>query len=164
MPEREAGDRRPRRHGVLRPIGVLAGVIAVGFVVQACGVAGVGGMESMGGGMMNGGMMGDGGRFEGATAAPPVDAAVEVRVVAGDMYFDPSQLQLTPGEAVNVTLDNRGAAFHDFTVPELGFMLAADGGAQARGALTAAEPGIYDFLCSVPGHAQAGMTGTLTVG
>jgi uncharacterized cupredoxin-like copper-binding protein len=148
---------------VLRPIGALAGVIAVGLVVQACGAAGVGGMGSMGG-MMNGGMMGDGGRFEGATAAPPVDAAVELRVVAGDMYFDPSQLQLTPGETVNVTLDNRGAAFHDLTVPELGSMLAADGGAQARGALTAAEPGIYDFLCSVPGHAAAGMTGTLTVG
>jgi uncharacterized cupredoxin-like copper-binding protein len=164
MLERGSGDQRPRRHAALRRIGVLAGVITVGLVAQACGVAGVGGMGSMGGGMMNGGMMGDGGRFEGATAAPPVDAAVGLRVVAGDMYFDPSQLQLTSGETVNLTLDNRGAAFHDFTVPELGFMLAADGGEQARGALAAVELGIYDFFCSVPGHVQAGMTGTLTVG
>jgi uncharacterized cupredoxin-like copper-binding protein len=164
MPEPEADDRRPRRHALLRPIGVIAGVIVVGLTVQACGVAGVGGMGSMGGGMMNGGMMGDGERFEGATAAPPVDAAVELRVVAGDMYFDPSQLRLISGETVNLTLDNQGAAFHDLTIPALDFVLAADGGAQARGALPDVEPGIYDFLCSVPGHAQAGMTGTLTVG
>ena len=28
---------------------------------------------------------------------------------------------------------------------------------------TAAMPGIYHYLCPVPGHAQKGMTGTFTV-
>jgi uncharacterized cupredoxin-like copper-binding protein len=142
---------------------VFAGVVTVGLVAQACGVGGVGGMGSMGGGAMNGGMMEGRGRYDGATAAPPVDAAAELRVLAGDMYFDPSQLRLAPGETMNLTLDNQGAALHDLTIPALDFVLTADGGAQARGALTVAQPGIYDFLCSVPGHAQAGMTGTLTV-
>lgn len=162
MPEQGSGDRRPLRHAASSSIGVLAAVIIVGLVAQACSVAGVGGVGSDGG-MMNGGMMGDRERYEGATAAPPVDAAVEMRVVAGDMFFDPSQLRLTSGETVNITLDNQGAAFHDITIPALDFVLAAEGGELSRGALSDIEPGIYDFLCSVPGHAQAGMTGTLTI-
>lgn len=133
-------------------------VLSVGLVAQACGLNSGGGMGSMGGEMMGGGQ-----RYEGATAAPPVAAAPEVRVIAGDMYFDPSEVRIHSGETVNLVLENQGAAFHDLTIPALDWVLAVDGGARASGALTVSEPGVYDFLCSVPGHAQAGMTGTLTV-
>ncbi len=163
MLKRGPSRRRPTRYAVAKSVGALAVLVTIGLVVQACGLGGAGGMGPMGGNMTNGGMMGGGQRYDGATAAPPVDAAAEFRVIARDMYFDPSQLRLASGETVNLTLDNQGAAHHDLTIPALDFVLAADGGTLARGALTVAEPGTYDFLCSVPGHAQAGMTGTLTV-
>ena len=153
---------RPSWRGAPKPA-AFAALIAIGLVAQACGGLSTSGMGSMGGEMMGGGMMGDGQRFEGATAAPPVLTAPEVRIVAGDLYFDPTDLQISAGQTVNITLDNQGATFHDFTIPALDFVLAADGGAQTSGSLTVPDTGTYEFLCSVPGHAQAGMTGTLTV-
>lgn len=68
------------------------------------------------------------------------------------------------GATVNLMIDNDGAAFHDPTIPALDFILAANAGTEATGSLTIVEPGSYEFLCSVPGHAQVGMTGTLLVG
>ncbi len=40
--------------------------------------------------------------------------------------------------------------------------LEAQGGRTARGTFTIETPGTYPFVCTVPGHAAAGMTGTLT--
>jgi len=146
-----------------RAIAAIAVVAIVGLVAQACGVGSMGGMGSMGGGMMGGGMMGSDQRYADATAAPAVEAAPEVRVVAGDMYFDPVDIRVDAGATVNLVLENEGAAFHDLTIPALDFILAADGGSDAIGSIVVSEPGAYEFLCSVPGHAQAGMTGTLLV-
>ena len=118
----------------------------------------MGGMGSMGDGMM-----GSDQRYAGATAAPPVESALEIRVLAGDMYFEPAEIRIDAGATVNVAIDNEGAAFHDLTIPALDFILAADAGNEATGSLRVEERGAYEFLCSVPGHAQAGMTGILLV-
>jgi len=42
--------------------------------------------------------------------------------------------------------------------------LPARPGQTARLRFRIDTPGIYRILCSMPGHAEAGMTGTLTVG
>ena len=155
---------RPTLRRFRSAVAVIAAVTTVGLVVQACGVTSMGGgMGSMSGGMMGDGMMGSDQRYADASAAPPMATAPEVRVVAGDMYFEPAEIRMDAGATVNLTIDNEGAAFHDLTIPALDFLLAADGGSQATGPLTVVEPGNYEFFCSVPGHAQAGMTGTLLV-
>jgi uncharacterized cupredoxin-like copper-binding protein len=41
--------------------------------------------------------------------------------------------------------------------------IEAQGGQTARGAFTIDTPGTYTFVCTVPGHAAAGMRGTITV-
>jgi len=38
-----------------------------------------------------------------------------------------------------------------------------EAGDSVAGGLPDVEPGAYDFYCSVPGHARAGMTGTLVI-
>lgn len=96
-------------------------------------------------------------------APPTIEGAEEYRIVAGDLYFEPARVTVPAGTAVNITLDNRGRVFHDLTIPELGFHLNADPGRSASGGLEAPAPGEYDFECTVPGHAQAGMTGVLIV-
>lgn len=97
------------------------------------------------------------------SASAPVPGAPTFEVTATDLQFDPTTLTITAGVPVNLTLVNDGKAFHDLTIPSLDFMLDAEPGERTTGSLTVDAPGTYEWVCSVPGHAQAGMRGNLTV-
>jgi nitrite reductase (NO-forming) len=113
---------------------------------------------------MHGWMHGWWGWGPGGVAAPsPSPGAREVRVRMDEYAFSPSRIELRAGETVNLVLANEGALPHDLTIPALGFALGAAPGATAEAALTAPAPGTYPFFCSVPGHRQLGMVGTLVV-
>lgn len=145
--------------------GVALGLLVLGLVgtlVAAAAGPGSGGgfMHGMMGGGM-GGMMGGG--ETGRSASPPAPGARELTVSGGEFFFEPDEIQAEAGEPVNITFDNRGMMFHTLTIGELGFELRAEAGESASGGLTVDEPGTYSFICAVPGHAEAGMRGTLTV-
>lgn len=153
----------------------LAVALAATLSLAACTpVGGPGDMESG----MNGGMDGGMGDGMGATggsapsggdehdaeeAAEAIPGAREVVVEAGDTYFEPDTLQVPAGEPVNITVTNVGNAFHDFAVTDLDVMVDVPAGTTATAGLTIEEPGEYAYECTVPGHAGAGMTGTLIV-
>jgi plastocyanin len=96
-------------------------------------------------------------------AQPPIPDAREIRVEAGEFWFEPDRIEITAGEPVNITVTNTGGIFHDFVIVELEFALEVEAGETATGSLEVAEPGSYVFICSVPGHEAAGMRGTLLV-
>jgi nitrite reductase (NO-forming) len=75
--------------------------------------------------------------------------------------FVPNEIEAHEGE-IAVTLNNLDAFPHDLTIDELGVMLVVEANASVTQTFTAA-PGVYEFYCSVPGHREAGMVGTLTV-
>lgn len=111
-----------------------------------------------------------------------------VTIVARDLAFNPSAFSLTAGQTVRLTLVNEGALEHDLTIPgvvasgevtqahgqrEMGHGMAAPlppgtvhlsahPGEQASLEVTP-KPGTYEYFCSVAGHREAGMRGTLTV-
>lgn len=155
----------PRDRG--RPArGIGLGLLALGVVgtliVAAAGPGSGGGfMHGMMGGDM-GGMMGGG--ETGRSASPPAPGARELTVSGGEFFFEPDELRAEAGRTVNITFENRGMMFHTLTIGELDFELRAEAGESASGGLTVEEPGTYSFICTVPGHAEAGMRGTLTVG
>jgi uncharacterized cupredoxin-like copper-binding protein len=95
-----------------------------------------------------------------ALAAP---TATTVTVTAGK----PSELRFTlskrsvPAGTVTFKVTNKGAAIHDFKIAgKKTKPLAAGKSATLRVTL---KKGKAAFLCTVPGHAAAGMKGTLTV-
>ncbi len=116
-------------------------------------------MGPMGPGMP---MFGDRPAVDGAPS-PKADAT-EYLIVASEFAFAPNEIQIRAGETVNIVLDNRGAVYHDLTISGLSFVLTADPAGRSSAALTVPEPGRYRFICSVPGHEAAGMSGTLIVG
>lgn len=84
-------------------------------------------------------------------------------MVATDFAFAPREVRFQADTTYNLVLDNRGALVHDLTIEGIGFQLVADPGAAEAGSLGDVEPGQYEFRCSIPGHAEAGMTGVLIV-
>jgi plastocyanin len=82
-------------------------------------------------------------------------------VAAKSVRFSPDRLEATAGE-IAVFMTNDDLFWHTFTVPDLGVSLNVPVGGGRRIAFTA-SPGIYEFICAVPGHTQAGMRGVLIV-
>jgi uncharacterized cupredoxin-like copper-binding protein len=94
-----------------------------------------------------------------------IDAsATDVTVVARDNRFTPSEIAVTSGGWVSLTLQNEDAYFHDLEVEGLANVdVGARGDSTGRIRVRLDRPGTYEFICTVPGHAEAGMRGTLSV-
>ena len=113
--------------------------------------------------MTNGTMMGNGSMMGHGPNSPIVAGAREIGVAAKSFSFSPAEIHVKAREDVTIVLTATDIT-HDFTVDELAVHVAANPGTAARGGLHApATPGRYTFYCTVAGHRQAGMTGTLVV-
>ena len=141
-------------------VAVLLSVLALGFVLTACGDDDSGAdhpMESMPGNGMDDGTMDD---HEEAT--PVAEGARRIEVAATSFEFDPDEITVTAGEDVAIVLSSDDL-LHDFTIDDIDVHVAADRGETAEGGLRADEAGEYTFYCTVAGHREAGMEGTLVV-
>jgi Cu+-exporting ATPase len=94
-----------------------------------------------------------------------IDAgAVTIDVTASDMRFVPADIEIPAGRFVIVRFTNDDAVFHDWTVEGLANIDAnARPGQTQRIRFRIDEPGSWTVVCSVEGHADAGMTGRLVV-
>jgi plastocyanin len=150
----------PGPRPVLTPIAMsltaagLLGAIVVGAT------SGPGFMHGMMGGGM-GSMMGTGETQRSGSA--PVAGAREVRVIGREFSLSPAEIRARIGEPVNVLFENRGHMFHTFTIGGLSLDLRANGGDEIAGSFRAERAGEYPFICTVSGHADAGMRGTVIV-
>ena len=63
---------------------------------------------------------------------------------------------------MTIEVVNGGVVEHDFTIDEANVKIATPATETASGSFTL-PAGTYAFYCSVPGHREAGMEGTLTV-
>ncbi len=96
-------------------------------------------------------------------AADSAAGTTDHAVVATDNAFDTNAITVKPGDTI--TLSNEGFAQHDLTVSDLGIAtdLLNNGDTMTITIPADAAPGDYEFICSVPGHKEAGMVGTITV-
>jgi uncharacterized cupredoxin-like copper-binding protein len=84
--------------------------------------------------------------------------SVDVSIGGG---FVPSELEAKEG-SVTIDFHNLEAVPHDFTIDDLDVKTVIDPNADTSVTFDA-PPGVYTFYCSIPGHRDAGMEGTLTV-
>ena len=78
--------------------------------------------------------------------------------------FDTTKLSAQAGK-ITIDFNNPSALEHDVAIEQDGKQIAiSETIAESKTSVSAdLEPGTYTFLCTVPGHAEAGMEGTLTV-
>jgi len=97
---------------------------------------------------------------QGATGG---NAAAPVTVEMIDIAFVQAALTIPANTDVPFHFVNNGAAAHNFTIDDPA-VFSGDLAAGASADVTVNLPaGTYRYYCSLPGHAQAGMVGTLTV-
>lgn len=110
---------------------------------------------------------------------------ITVKVV-DEFNYDPSTITVQPGQEVTITFENTGSVEHTFNVLKADAELehvkeevddeehlhesllfdiheVAPGASESETFTAPTEPGEYTIACLVPGHADAGMVGTLVV-
>jgi uncharacterized cupredoxin-like copper-binding protein len=97
------------------------------------------------------------------TATPPPAETTTATVNGSEFAFDPGTIDVAAGSKVTLTLANKGTIEHDLTIDSLAIKLVAPAGQSQAVTTDALAAGTYEFYCSIPGHKDAGMTGTLTV-
>ncbi len=96
-------------------------------------------------------------------ATPDAGAVVQVLVEMVDIAFVPVELTIPANTDVPFRFINNGAAVHNFTIDNP-TVFSGDLAPGATSELVVNLPaGTYEYYCSIPGHAAAGMVGTLTV-
>jgi len=113
---------------------------------------------------------------------PATEVTVQLGSAAGDLKFFPSDLTFEAGKRYKLILKNPSPQKHYFTAKDF-----ADGiwsqkvdagnveikgaihelelrpGTEAEWVFVALKPGNYGLRCTVAGHAEAGMTGTIKI-
>ena len=90
-------------------------------------------------------------------------------IVLEDMRFTPNRIDAKVGVPLTVRLTNRGTERHDLNfealhMPGLGGVEAILNPGETRTIrLLFDQPGTHTFICTLPGHAAAGMTGAAFV-
>jgi plastocyanin len=82
-----------------------------------------------------------------------------------EIAFDTTKLTAEKAGKVTIDFDNPSALEHDVAIEQNGKQIAisetiAEGSTSVSASL---KPGTYTFLCTIPGHAEAGMEGMLVV-
>jgi plastocyanin len=101
-----------------------------------------------------------------ASAGAPASHVVSVATnPSGALMFSMTTLHALAGR-VTIHFTNRAPEGHNFTLQAPGGRVIAATPTFTGGSRTLTlklKPGTYTFYCSVPGHRQSGMQGTLTV-
>lgn len=105
-----------------------------------------------------------GGEEGGAAAAFGPGGTLELAADESDIAYDATSLSSKPGK-VTIDFTNPSALEHDVAIEGEGKEIAgSELIAQSETSVsTELAPGTYTFYCTVPGHREAGMEGTLTV-
>jgi len=98
------------------------------------------------------------------SGAPKASTTLQLAASPTKIAYDTTELTAKAGK-VTIDFDNPAAIEHDVAIEQDGNEIAKSALiSEGETSVTAElEPGTYTFLCTVPGHAEAGMEGTLTV-
>lgn len=88
---------------------------------------------------------------------------VEIQTATTEFAYAPKAWEIPSGKPIKIVLKNKGTVEHDFTIDALRLKVTVAAGKDAEKSFAAIAPGTYEVHCSVAGHKEAGMTGTLTV-
>jgi plastocyanin len=102
------------------------------------------------------------GKVAGRAGGEPTAGARPITVKASNFEFAPDRLAVEQGEEIALRLQSEDSS-HDFAIDGLGHVADVGGGETTTARLRIDDPGKYTYFCTVPGHRDGGMEGTITV-
>lgn len=91
-------------------------------------------------------------------------AGTNTTIIAEQFSFQPATVEADAGEPITITFENRGSLSHNLSFTGLDVKTKTiQSGNAIEITLEPKSPGTYPFVCTVPGHEQAGMKGKLVV-
>jgi uncharacterized cupredoxin-like copper-binding protein len=88
---------------------------------------------------------------------------LKVALIANDIEWNITTINAKVNQPIEITFTNAGALDHDLVIDELGIdMLLAPGDTEVI-TITVDHAGTIPYICSIPGHEEAGMVGELVV-
>ena len=97
-----------------------------------------------------------------ASEPPATDEILgELTFSAFDLGFEPNRVEVEQAGRYSVSFTNDGAVLHDITFAD-GTQLVADPGETVTGEVVVPSAGL-GYICSIPGHADGGMQGSILV-
>jgi plastocyanin len=104
------------------------------------------------------------GKAKPETAAKGPGGTLQLAADPSKLAFDTTTLTSKPGK-VTIDFSNPATLEHDVAIEQNGKQIAvSETIGKGKTSVTAdLAPGTYTFLCTVPGHAEAGMEGTLEI-
>ena len=97
------------------------------------------------------------------TPEPTPSPAPAIEVTGNAFAYDPADVTIPAEGSSTIRLVNTDVVEHDWTIDELDIKIEAPLGGTGEAVLSDIAPGNYAVHCTVPGHTEAGMVGTLTV-
>lgn len=111
---------------------------------------------------------------------PDLAQQINVNVTPSSYAYTPSNITVKEGQLTTITLNNDDLIEHDIEIKEIvfeesdsgqtkhihgqaDFHLHASAKSEAEFTFMPLKAGIYEFYCTIPGHRESGMTGTLVV-
>lgn len=99
-----------------------------------------------------------------SVSVSPQAAVSKITITGTEFAFTPSTFTVKRGEPVTVTFMNNGTYPHNFTISGLNVKTPTiQPGEKTSLTFTPMKTGTFTFVCTVPGHADKGMTGKITV-
>ncbi len=99
-----------------------------------------------------------------SVSVSPSAAVSKITIIGTEFAFTPSTFTVKEGEPVTVTFMNNGTYPHNFTISGLNVKTPTiQPGEKTVLTFTPMKTGTFTFVCTVPGHADKGMTGKITV-
>lgn len=145
----------------MKKVAALLALAMAAAALVACGSSNSPSSTSTGAGETGGGAAEGGGK---APAAGASTLTLEADP-NGQLAYTTTEASAKAGK-VTVEFDNPQSLSHDVAIETPSGELVGKTDLVAEGATTATvdlKPGTYRYYCSVPGHRDAGMEGTLTV-
>jgi len=100
----------------------------------------------------------------GSSGSPSAGPAVTISLDLNDIHFNPTQMTIPANTRVTITMTNQGVTIHNFTVPDLNITSGDVAPGETKTITFNSGPvGQHQYVCTVPGHTEAGMVGTMTV-